>query len=76
MKAYKVVTAQDTMFWGGAMDAQSIQDRLNQASQAGWGSVTTASFTAKDIIGEERQVFFIFSATVISPPVPPPAPAS
>jgi hypothetical protein len=73
MKTYKVIGTQDTMFLGGAMDASSMQNWLNQESAAGWELVTSVSITANAIIGQDHQVFFVFAAEV-SAPAPPPNP--
>jgi hypothetical protein len=32
MKTYRVVTAQDTVFWGGALNADTFEQTLNNES--------------------------------------------
>lgn len=61
MKTYRVVTAQDTVFWGGALEAQTFEDTLNRESAEGWDLVTTTTVESETFLGEQHQLFFVFA---------------
>jgi len=61
MKKYRVVTAQDTIFWGGALDADTFEQTLNNEAANGWELVTTTTVESAGFIGEQHQLFFVFA---------------
>jgi len=61
MKTYRVVTAQDSIFWGGALDADTFQQTLNKEAADGWELVTTTTVEASGFLGEQHQLFFVFA---------------
>ncbi len=60
MKQYKVVTLQDTSFWGGTLDGETFERGLNDAAADGWELVTTTTVEAEGLFGEHHQLFFVF----------------
>ncbi len=61
MKEYRVVTSQDTVFWGGALSADDFAERLNAAAVDGWELVTTTTVESQGFLGERHQLFFVFA---------------
>ncbi len=61
MKTYRVVTAQDTIFWGGALDAETFESKLNSEAADGWDLVTTTTVESQLLFGEQHQLFFVFA---------------
>ena len=61
MRTYRVVTAQDTVFWGGALDAGTFEQTLNTEAANGWELVTTTTVEAPGLLGEQHQLFFVFA---------------
>ncbi len=66
MRRYKVVTSQDTVFWGGSLQADGFEQRLNQAAQEGWELVTTTTVDSQGFMGERHQLFFVFAQEAAS----------
>jgi hypothetical protein len=61
MKEYKVVTSQDTVFWGGALNQSEFEQGLNAAAADGWELVTTTTVDSTGFLGERHQLFFVFA---------------
>jgi hypothetical protein len=61
VKHYKVVTSQDTVFWGGSLSAEGFEQRLNTAAAEGWELVTTTTVESTGFMGERHQLFFVFA---------------
>jgi len=61
MKEYKVVTSQDTVFWGGALSPDDFAAHLNDAAREGWELVTTTTVDSQSFMGERHQLFFVFA---------------
>jgi len=61
MKRYKVVTSQDTVFWGGSLNSDAFEERLNSAAAEGWELVTTTTVESQGFMGERHQLFFVFA---------------
>jgi pimeloyl-ACP methyl ester carboxylesterase len=61
MKRYKVVTSQDTVFWGGSLNPDAFEERLNAAAADGWELVTTTTVESTGFLGERHQLFFVFA---------------
>jgi len=75
MRTYRVVTAQDTVFWGGAIDAETFERTLNGEAANGWELVTTTTVESSGFLGEQHQLFFVFArdgAATPSNPAPTP----
>jgi len=64
VKEYKVVTSQDTVFWGGALRAPDFEQRLNSAAAEGWELVTTTTVDSQGFMGERHQLFFVFAREI------------
>jgi hypothetical protein len=61
VKEYKVVTSQDTIFWGGALNQSEFEQGLNTAAAEGWELVTTTTVDSQGFLGERHQLFFVFA---------------
>lgn len=55
-----VVTQQDTVFWGGSLDASTFESRLNANAEAGWELICTTTVESTGFLGERHQLFFVF----------------
>jgi hypothetical protein len=66
MKEYKVVTSQDTVFWGGSLKADDFAQHLNAAAADGWELVTTTTVDSQGFMGERHQLFFVFARDAAS----------
>ena len=62
MKRYRVVTSQDTVFWGGSLSAESFENALNSQAEQGWELVTTTTVESNTLLGERHQLFFVFAS--------------